>query len=47
MIFMYFCKIVIPRSEGLPLNTIETLICHAKIEFNRVCFLRFCTKYDT
>ena len=29
------------------LNTTEALICHTKIEFNRVYFLRLCTKYDT
>ena len=29
------------------LSAIETLICHKEIEFNRVYFLRFCTKYHT
>ena len=28
------------------LSVIETLICHIEIELNKVCFLRFCTKYD-
>ena len=27
------------------LNAIKTLICHTEIEFNVVCFFRFCTKY--
>ena len=31
----------------LYLSAIETLICHTEIEFNRVYFLRFCTKYRT
>ena len=26
------------------LSAIKRLICHTKIEFNRVYFLRFCTK---
>ena len=29
------------------LSAIETLSCLEQIEFNRVSFLRFCTKYDT
>ena len=29
------------------LSGIETFICHGEIEFNRVYFLRFCTKYYT
>ena len=29
------------------INSIETLIFHTEIEFNRDYFLRFCTKYDT
>ena len=28
------------------LSAIETLVCHRKIEFDTVYFLRFCTKYD-
>ena len=29
------------------LGVIEKLICYREIEFHRVYFLRFCTKYDT
>ena len=29
------------------MSGIEALICHGEIEFNRVYFLRFCTKYHT
>ena len=29
------------------LSAIETLICQIDIEFNKVYFLRFCTKYNT
>ena len=25
----------------------ETLFCHTEIEVNKICFLRFCTKYPT
>ena len=28
-------------------SAIETPICHREIKFNRVYFLRFCSKYDT
>ena len=28
-------------------SAIETPICNTEIEVNRVCFLRFCTKYLT
>ena len=41
-ISVYFKFILITNLSG-----IETLICHGKTEFNRVYFLRFCTKYDT
>ena len=29
------------------LKPIETLVCHTKIDFSRLYFLRFCTNYDT
>ena len=29
------------------LSSIETLICHRDIEFDRLHFLQFCTNYDT
>ena len=39
--------ILIQRLLIVYLSNIESLICRSEIEFKRVSFIQFCTKYDT